>query len=171
VGSRESLPINCENWWEAYAFCIWDEGFLPSAAEWEYAAAGGSEQREYPWGSADPGVANQYAIYLCDYPTIGPCTGVTNIAPVGTPTLGAGRWGQLDLAGNVEEWTLDWAGTPSMCVDCFFVPTGPGPFRPSRVSEGGGYGFAAWELLNSGRYGEDPLLRSSYAGLRCARTP
>jgi formylglycine-generating enzyme required for sulfatase activity len=132
VGSRESLPINCENWWEAYAFCIWDEGFLPSAAEWEYAAAGGSEQREYPWGSADPGVANQYAIYLCDYPTIGPCTGVTNIAPVGTPTLGAGRWGQLDLAGNVEEWTLDWAGTPSMCVDCFFVPTGPGPFPSER---------------------------------------
>jgi sulfatase modifying factor 1 len=116
VGSRENLPIHCENWWEAYAFCIWDGGFLPSAAEWEYVAVGGSEQGEYPWGSVDPGVANQYAIYgddgLCYYPTLGPCTGLTNIAPVGTTKLGAGRWGQLDLAGNVEEWTSDWAGTP-----------------------------------------------------------
>jgi|SRR5580704_4705762 sulfatase modifying factor 1 len=51
----ENLPINCVDWAEAYAFCIWDGGFLPSDAEWEYAAAGGSEQREYPWGSALPG--------------------------------------------------------------------------------------------------------------------
>jgi formylglycine-generating enzyme len=40
VGSHENLPINCINWYEAYAFCIWDGGFLPSDAESEYAAAG-----------------------------------------------------------------------------------------------------------------------------------
>jgi formylglycine-generating enzyme required for sulfatase activity len=51
--SQENLPINCVNWYEAYAFCIWDGGFLPSGAEWEYAAAGGSLQREYPWGSTE----------------------------------------------------------------------------------------------------------------------
>ena len=39
AGSQENLPINCVNWWESYAFCIWDGGFLPSEAEWEYAAA------------------------------------------------------------------------------------------------------------------------------------
>jgi hypothetical protein len=32
--SQEDLPINCVNWWEAYAFCIWDGGFLASEAEW-----------------------------------------------------------------------------------------------------------------------------------------
>ena len=33
AGSHENLPINCVNWFEAYAFCIWDGGFLPSEAE------------------------------------------------------------------------------------------------------------------------------------------
>jgi sulfatase modifying factor 1 len=54
AGGNENLPINCVNWYEAYAFCIWDGGFLPSEAESEYAAAGGSQQREYPWGGAAP---------------------------------------------------------------------------------------------------------------------
>jgi formylglycine-generating enzyme required for sulfatase activity len=99
------------NWFEAYAFCIWDGGFLPSEAEWEYAAAGGSQQREYPWGSTDPGMGNEYAIYNNYYPS--------GVAPVGTTTLGAGLWGQLDLLGEVHEWNLDWYATyDDPCVDC-----------------------------------------------------
>ena len=50
AGNQENLPINCVNWFEAYAFCIWDGGFLPSETEWEYAAAGGSAQNDDPWG-------------------------------------------------------------------------------------------------------------------------
>jgi formylglycine-generating enzyme required for sulfatase activity len=52
-----------EREWEAYAFCIFDGGFLPTETEWEYAAAGGSEQRDYPWGWTLPGASEQYAIY------------------------------------------------------------------------------------------------------------
>ena len=44
----DDLPINCIDWYEAYMFCIWDGGRLPTELEWNYAAAGGSEQRPYP---------------------------------------------------------------------------------------------------------------------------
>ena len=114
AGAQETLPINCVNWYEAYAFCVWDGGFLPSEAEWEYAAAGGGQQREYPWGSTDPGMNSQHAIYG-DYFTGNP----TYIAPVGTATMGAGLWGQLDLVGDLWEWNLDgYAPYVDPCTDC-----------------------------------------------------
>ena len=50
-GANEERPMNCLTWYEAMAFCIWDEGYLPTEAEWNYAATGGSEQRAYPWSS------------------------------------------------------------------------------------------------------------------------
>ena len=99
-GSNEALPMNCIDWYEAYAFCIWDGGFLPSEAEWEYAAAGGDEQREYPWGSADP-TSGLYLISDCNYPPASTaCYGSVNIAPVGTAAAGAARWGQLESGGE-----------------------------------------------------------------------
>src|SRR5580704_6417793 len=118
-GENENRPINCVRWEEAYAFCIWDGGFLPSEAEWEYAAAGGSQQLEYPWGATDPGVQTQYAVYDCLYhgKGEGTCSGVTNIAPVGLAAQGAGAWGQLDLVGNVWQWNLDaFASYASPCT-------------------------------------------------------
>ena len=32
--AAESLPINCADWFQAEAFCIWDGGRLPTEAEW-----------------------------------------------------------------------------------------------------------------------------------------
>jgi formylglycine-generating enzyme required for sulfatase activity len=171
AGNNEALPINCVNWYEAYAFCIWDGGFLPSEAEWEYAAAGGSQQREYPWGSTDPGRGNQYAIFgdgvgTCYYPSVGPCTGVANIAPVGSATQGAGVWGQLDLAGNVWEWNLDsYAAYVDRCADCANLAA-----TASRVVRGGYFYVPSTILLPPNRNDSPAAYRSNCLGLRCARS-
>jgi formylglycine-generating enzyme required for sulfatase activity len=172
---NENKPINCVNWYEAYAFCIWDEGFLPSDAEREYAMVGGSQQREYPWGTAAPGTENKYAIYGCYYPSgSGVCTQYTgvlaNIAPVGAAALGAGLWGQLDLSGEVEEWTLDWYASNGEfldpCVDCANL-TIPAP--EDRVLWGGEFNQGASFLVYRSAY--PPPNRDPGIGIRCARIP
>jgi formylglycine-generating enzyme required for sulfatase activity len=161
AGSQETLPINCVDWYEAYAFCIWDGGFLPSEAEWEYVAAGGGQQREYPWGSTDPGTANQYAIYG-DYYTANP----TDIAPVGTATLGAGYWGQLDMAGEVWEWNLDWYGPyVDPCANCAYLAT-----ASNRVIRGGNFNNNAANLLAPNRNNDNPTDHNNNIGFRCAKT-
>jgi formylglycine-generating enzyme required for sulfatase activity len=167
TGSHENLPINCVNWYEAYAFCIWDGGFLPSEAEGAYAAAGGSEHREYPWGTTDPGADYQYAVYNCYYPfRSGQCTGVVNIAPVGAAAFGAGRWGQLDLVGNVMQWNTDWhASYVSPCADCAYTSA-----VSYRTSQGRTFRYADLYSLPNRSYGL-PTGRSPFLGLRCARTP
>jgi len=174
AGTQENLPINCVTWWESEAFCIWDGGFLPSEAEWEYAAAGGSQQLEYPWGSAAlgtacPGTGCEYAIYNCDYPDgAGSCTGVSNIAPVGYASLGVAPWGQLDMAGEVFEWNLDWYASPyDSCTDC-----GDTTVASDRVVRGGyvDFGFSSG-LLPPTRNSGAPTVRSGNFGFRCSRTP
>jgi formylglycine-generating enzyme required for sulfatase activity len=174
-GSQESLPLNCVNWFEAYAFCIWDGGFLPSSAEWEYAALGGSLEREYPWGATDPGVENQYAIYGCEYPdgggipdATGTCDSASNIAPVGSAPLGLGRWAQLDLAGNVHEQLFDYYSLDyvSPCSDCAeLVPA------TTRVSSGGSFVVGVGALSGEYRAYYPPAQRDFKGGVRCARAP
>lgn len=171
VGSKELLPISCLDWYEAYAFCIWDEGFLPSEAEWNDAAAAGEQQRVYPWSS--PPSANAidclHANYLGADSANGPdfCTapGTGTVAAVGSLSpLGDGRWGQADLGGNVYEWALDtFAPYTATCPDCTNTEA------DDRVIRGGGYSNAAEDVLVSARNASAPAGRSKSIGVRCAR--
>lgn len=128
--ANEHRPMNCVTWYEVMAFCAWDRGYLPTESEWNYAAAGGDEQRAYPWSSP----ANSRLIdgSHVSYNDGTNCVGdgaagcaVTDLTPVGSKPLGDGRWGQSDLAGNVFEWTLDvYAATCiTPCIDCSIVTT------------------------------------------------
>jgi formylglycine-generating enzyme len=168
AASEENKPINCVNWYEAEAFCIWDGGFLPSEAEWEYAAAGGSEQREYPWGTAAPGTGSEFAIYACHYPVgTTACSGVANLAPVGFAQRGAGKWGQIDLAGSLWEWNRDpLTSYANPCTNCAQAPA-----ASQRAIRGGGLWSPADTLPPAARGGRDPAKREGSSGLRCARTP
>lgn len=121
TGGNDNRPINCVSWFLAYAFCIWDGGRLPTDAEINYAAAGGSEQRGYAWGSTPPGSSAKYSVWGCysELVTSGVCTGIENINPVGHAPAGNGKWGHSDISGNLAEWLLDWYyAPPKPCVDC-----------------------------------------------------
>jgi formylglycine-generating enzyme required for sulfatase activity len=169
AASNENRPITCITWFEAFAFCIWDGGRIPTEAEWNYAAAGGTEQRVYPWGSTVPGNNTNLAVYRCYYNGGGTCTGVTNIAPVGSVTAGNGKWGQADLAGNVWEWNLDWhTDYANPCDNCASLTSA----STERMIRNGCYYSNASVLFSS--YHDDyltPVTRYNSVGARCARAP
>jgi sulfatase modifying factor 1 len=157
-GPHENMPVGCVDWYEAYAFCIWDGGFLPSYAEWNYAASGGAEQRKYPWGK-DPPDANHANSCAC----------VSAAVAVGSKSpLGDGLWGQSDLAGNVWEWLLDTAlAEPVPCKDCMRNHPGLGIY-----DLGGAYDQGTDTLATDyNQNWNNAPYRAPNLGFRCARAP
>jgi formylglycine-generating enzyme required for sulfatase activity len=156
--ANNDLPANCTSFYVAYAFCIWDGGRLPTEAEWNFVAAAGAEQRAYPWQPPveGPPIAPDYANY--DNANPGPIA-------VGSKPLGAGRWGQSDLAGNVLEWTLDYfAEYPPACNNCLNSTA-----APERSQRGGAYTVPADFLLSAFRTSLPPIGLRPTVGFRCAR--
>lgn len=108
-------PVVGISWYESMAYCAWlsaqigERCRLPSAAEWEVAAAydGKGQRRTYPWGEEKP--TPQLAIYRDD----GRGGERDRTAPVGTCEKGMAACGAMDMAGNVWEWTgTEWESYP-----------------------------------------------------------
>ena len=120
-----------------------------------------------------PGPTNTYAIFLEQYhgPSPDGAVGTANLAPVGLASLGAGQWGQLDLLGDVSQWTLDAFApmySPATCVDCAAAPPDPALTR-MRVVRGSGFqvALASSQARNPGA----PESQAPAYGFRCARAP
>jgi formylglycine-generating enzyme required for sulfatase activity len=110
-------------------------------------------------------MAVQYAVFGCWYR--GGSAGCAP-APVGFPTLGAGLWGQLDMAGEENEWNLDCSDDfMSPCVDCARL-SAKGCMR---VNRGGNFATQTLEQLASFRASSDPGTTNPFIGFRCARSP
>ncbi|MBI4705556.1 MAG: SUMF1/EgtB/PvdO family nonheme iron enzyme [Deltaproteobacteria bacterium] len=170
AGANEKLPINCVTWYEAFAFCAWDGGRFATEAEWNYAAAGGSEQRVYPWSkpASDKTIDGSYAVYDCQGDGQGGCS-FADILPVGSKPKGNGKWGQADIDGSMWEWTLDWYGSyPLPRNDCANLIA-----TFDRVYRGGSWNFGASYLPSAFRTSGYfyPSDRYDGIGSRCARTP
>ncbi|XXY23737.1 SUMF1/EgtB/PvdO family nonheme iron enzyme [Sorangium sp. So ce216] len=170
AGEHENLPINCLNWYVAFAFCVWDGGRLPTEAEWNYAAAGGDEQRVFPWGTDVEQLDSTFSVFNCtgDDSEPGLCA-LSDIQPVGSRSpKGDGRWGQADLAGSMWEWALDWHAVypPGTCDNR--ATLGEDATQP-RVARGGSWfddeSYQGTSLHHSASSGS----RFHHVGVRCAR--
>ena len=166
-------PINCVTWPQAYAFCIWDGGFLPTESEWELAAVGGSSYLQYPWGQMAEATA-AFVIEDGNYPGSSPEGGVGtfHIAPVGTASSGVGPYGQLDLLGDVQVWTLDSYATPYAAAPCADCVVAHADLTTARSVRGANYlAVPAAVPTATFRSGATPTTGLSTLGFRCARAP
>jgi len=139
-------PINCVDWYQADAYCAARGARLPTEAEFEYAARGGSEYRKYSWGNEPPDGRT------CWKHVGGSCK---------VRAYPAGAFGLYDIIGNVWEWTDDWFG------EYPWPPVG----GTNKVYRGGSWSrrFEKWmspRLRN--RY--PPKQWGSHLGFRCALT-
>jgi formylglycine-generating enzyme len=157
----DNNPVSCVTWFEAMAFCAWDNAWLVTEVEFNYAQAGGDEQRGWPWGTSaiDLTYANFYGFSGSpNYPV-----------SVGAKSpKGDGRWGHTDLVGNVSQWMMDVWSNPyafTSCADCAYLGTA----TTERVIRAGNWNSGALDTSYRGSFGQ--TLRDSRVGFRCARLP
>jgi formylglycine-generating enzyme required for sulfatase activity len=156
-----SLPAVNVTWHDAKAFCEKSGYALPTEAEWEYAARGGSIT---PWSfGGDEKQLGNYAWYSDN--------SKDSVQPVGRKL--PNPLGLYDMHGNVWEWVADcydenaYKNRPELLVDP--IVSGSCQYRGLR-------GGSAWfgfprDLRSAVRAGNEPELRSDVIGFRCGRRP
>ena len=139
---KATHPMVCVDFSQASAYCAFRGKRLPKTEEWEWAARGTTEARQYPWGAEAP------AAQLC-------WTGKQkqkDSCDVGSFPAGDTPQGLKDLAGNVLEFTTTDLDAKSTV----------------RIARGGSWRDGVPELVRVSRVGGFGLsYRCTYLGIRC----
>ena len=112
IDGLEDHPVVQVTYGDALAYAKWAGKSLPTEAEFEFAAKGGHDGRDYAWGDelAPEGrmLANFWQGAFPHENTLE--DGFERTSPV--RHYPANDYGLWDMIGNVWEWTCDWYGMP-----------------------------------------------------------
>ncbi|GHT68811.1 hypothetical protein AGMMS50239_34600 [Bacteroidia bacterium] len=155
----DNLPVEQVSWEDVQDFIVRLNSLtgknyrLPTEAEWEYAARGGSQSRNTKYSGA-------YSPDNCAWYS---SNSNSKTHPVGTKQ--ANELGIYDMSGNVYEWCSDWYGAYSSTPQT--NPTGA-TLGSGRVYRGGSWGSGAQDVRVPIRNSSTPGLRYSNLGFRLA---
>jgi formylglycine-generating enzyme required for sulfatase activity len=166
VAASANFPVYAVTWYGAQAYCQAIGRRLPTEAEWEYAARGGSSDTLYPWGN-EWSEANARVRIKTD----------TVFGPVAIKQYSPHN-GLYDMAGNMAEWVADWYNETyyqqmANQTQPVFNPQGP-PTALQKVLRGGSWDALPFFARSVHRQSEFPApdnLSDSFPrsiGFRCA---
>ena len=177
IEGRERHPVLQVAWADAVAYATWAGKLLPTEAQWERAARGGFDQKEFCWGDDKPGTPRWQAnIWQGSFPDSNSrADGYVAAAPVGS--FPSNAYGLFDMSGNVWEWCADWYRPDAYFLKELRNPKGPDsshdpaePGTPKRVQRGGSYlcsDVYCRRYVPGGRGKQDVESATNHVGFRC----
>ncbi len=150
-------PVVFVSWYAARAYAEWRGCRLPTEAEWEHAARGGLEEREFPWGDLPDSDRAHFHSSLGTVP-------VKSFPPNGHDLF--------EMAGNVWEWCEDWYDEKFYrgLTERVEGPVCSDSASGLKVIRGGAWCYYAYVMRCAFRSGFPPHSADINGGFRCARS-
>jgi formylglycine-generating enzyme required for sulfatase activity len=109
IAGKDNYPVVQVSWDDAQAYAKWARKRLATEAEWEYAARGGLEQKDYAWGNQFKPDGKTMAATFANpshFPVVD-ASYKTRIGAQAVKSYPANGFGLYDMTGNVWQWTAD----------------------------------------------------------------